>query len=87
MITQNPDPGIDPGLPFEPGQHPHDKLMNAISILQVRALADDSLTDGKGMWGNMFMPGASLDHAIQLLIEVPDHVEAPWVAKAEGAAQ
>lgn len=87
MTTNNPDPGNATGLTFAPGQHPHDKLMNAISILQMVALAEDSQTDGKSMWGNHYMPGASLDHAIKLMIDVLEYVEVPWVAKSKGAKQ
>ncbi len=53
---------------------PERRLQIEISMLQQIALAQDSRCDGEGAWGRMFMPTASLDHAIQVLISLLDDV-------------
>ncbi|WP_299960781.1 hypothetical protein [uncultured Roseobacter sp.] len=54
---------------------PHDKLMAAISILQVKSMSEDSARNGDASWGTFFMPGGATDHAIDLLIELLPHLE------------
>ena len=50
-------------LPASPAR----RLQIAISMLQQIALAQDSRCDGERTWGTMYMPSASLDHAIEVV--------------------
>jgi hypothetical protein len=86
MTTNNPAPGNGEVLTCDRRQHPHDNLMTAISVLQLKSLASDSLCDGDSTWGAMFMPDASLDHVIRLLIDVLPYVEKLVISKAKGDA-
>jgi hypothetical protein len=65
-----------PSVPaYMRAQTPHDTLMTAISILQMKALAEDSCCDGPGIWGLQFMESGALEHAIGLLIGILPDVE------------
>ncbi|MBI1172577.1 hypothetical protein GC209_14365 [bacterium] len=76
MTTNNPASGKDKGLPaYLRNPTPHDHLMTAISILQLKSLAEDSCSDGKGAWGLQFLESSALDHAIHLLIGIMEDVE------------
>lgn len=54
---------------------PHDTLMTAISILQMKALAEDSCFDGTSTWGVQFLESSALEHAIGLLIGIMPDLE------------
>lgn len=71
MTTNTASPAGDPGVPES--LSPADRVMTAISILQAHALALDSPSDGRAMWGTFHMQSPAVEHAIHLLIEVlPD---------------
>ena len=57
------------------GMTPLNKLMSAISILQMHSLGSDSMCNGTAMWGVMFMPNSGLEQAIKLLIDIVGDVE------------
>lgn len=52
---------------------PHDKLMQAIGIMQAVYLSRSSDMDGEALFGVMFMPQTAMVQAINLCCEVlPD---------------
>lgn len=55
--------------------NPLNKLLSAISILQMHSVDSDSMCNGTTMWGVMFMPDAGLEKAIKLLVNIVGDVE------------